>query len=193
MISLSNTEWKDYEEKYGKLMWKISRFISGDKAIASVEDNYADLCVTAVESINGFHNKTGMSFSEMLGQKLFDQYTKTCLWNKKNNKGAKITKKAPILKRTVSVSNNEEVLKLESVSVDPDLEMFLEEMKLDLSDRQKHIINMVTEDPTLIKPNGKINVKAVSEKLKCTWNDVNKELHDLRRRFELSLGSNHQG
>ena len=191
MINLSSKEWTDYEGKYGKLMWKISHYISGDKAIASVEDNYADLCVTAVESINGFHNKTGLDFADMFKQKLFDQYTKTCLWNKKNNKGAKITKKAPILKRTVSVTNNEEVLRLESRSVDPDLEMFLDEVKLDLSDRQKVIINLVVEDPTLIKPNGRINIKVISEKIGCTWNDVNKELTDLRRRFEISLGSNY--
>jgi hypothetical protein len=40
---------------------------------ASVEDNYAELCVAALESINGFNKKTGKSFEEMFETKYIDQ------------------------------------------------------------------------------------------------------------------------
>ena len=43
---------------------------------------------------------------------------KLCMWTKKNNKGAKITKKAPILKGTVS-TDKEEILDIEEFVGDP--------------------------------------------------------------------------
>ena len=50
MVKLTEEQWALYEERYGKLMHTISSKISGDNAIANHEDNYADLCVAALES-----------------------------------------------------------------------------------------------------------------------------------------------
>ena len=81
MVKLTNEQWAQYEERYGKLMHTISMKISGDDAIANHEDNYSDLCVAAIESIDAFERKTGDDFEKAMNNKLFDQYTKTVLWN----------------------------------------------------------------------------------------------------------------
>ena len=93
MVELTDKEWALYEERYGKLMHTIAMKISGDDAIASHEDNYADLCIAALESIEGFEKKTGEKFKAAINNKLFDQYTKTVLWNRKAKKGIPLTKK----------------------------------------------------------------------------------------------------
>ena len=74
MIELTTEQWDLYLKKYKNLMWRISHLISGDSMLASLEDNYSDLNIAAIESINGFHKKTGESFDEMINNKLFDQY-----------------------------------------------------------------------------------------------------------------------
>lgn len=85
-------------------MWKIAHMISGDAMTASVEDNFSDLCIAALESINGYHKKTGKSFDEMIKSKLFDQYTKTCLWTAKARKGIKLTERMPFRNRHISLN-----------------------------------------------------------------------------------------
>ena len=92
-ITIDNDEWKQYTEKYEGLMWTVARHISGDRAIADLETNYADLCVAALDSIRGFHKKTGEDFSQMMENILFDKYTKTVLWNYKNKKGNYLKKR----------------------------------------------------------------------------------------------------
>jgi hypothetical protein len=93
MNQLTNDQWALYEERYGRLMHTISMKISGDDAIANHEDNYADLCMAALESIEAFKKKTGEDFDEAINNKLFDQYTKTVLWNRKAKKGIPLTKR----------------------------------------------------------------------------------------------------
>ena len=87
MKQLTDDQWRYYEQRYGKLMKMISSRISGDEALANPEDNYSDLCIAALESIEGFRKKTGESFDVAMNNKLFDQYTKTVLWNRKAKKG----------------------------------------------------------------------------------------------------------
>ena len=50
-IVIDNSEWAQYTDRYEKLMWTVARNISGDRAIADLETNYADLCVAAIDSI----------------------------------------------------------------------------------------------------------------------------------------------
>jgi len=96
---ITNDQWQKYLAKYENLMWKISHTISGDRVTANLEDNFADLCVSALESIYGFEKKTGTSFDEFIDTDLFNSYTKTVLWNSKNKKGKLLTKKKNKLRR----------------------------------------------------------------------------------------------
>ncbi len=105
-MQLTNEQWQLYVSKYDKLIWTIARRISGDIAIASLEDNYADLCIAALGSIEGFLKKDcakGKTFEEIFEMKLFDQYTKTVLWNFKAKKGVPLTKKMPFRNKHVSI------------------------------------------------------------------------------------------
>lgn len=178
---LSSEQWNKIDKKYGRLMYKISHQISGDTAIAAFEDNLQDIKLAAMEAVVGFTKQNGGSngdFEKFWGTKGFDQYIKTCMWTKKNNKGAKISKKASILKGTVSTTN-EEVLNIEDEYPNLDEGLFLEEFSLRISPDQRKLVNLVIGDPTLIKPGGKFNVKRISEALGMSWFKTNKVIKNL--------------
>jgi len=179
-MTVNDEQWSLIHDKYSNLMWKISHNISGDAAISSPEDNYADLQMVALEAVAGFQKKTGKEFDEFWGEKLFDQYLKTCLWNLKNNKGAKITKRYPITKHTVDLNSNEEVLDIhrdDHVSLEN--HVFLDDIGYILSEQQKRILNMLVQDPSIIKPNGKINKSKLSRSLGLPWRTVDIILRDM--------------
>lgn len=103
MINITSDQWELYLKKYKNLMWRIAHMISGDTMLASIEDNFSDLSIAAIESINGFHKKTGKNVDEMFQMKLFDQYTKTCLWTAKARKGVKLSERIPFRNKHVSI------------------------------------------------------------------------------------------
>ena len=106
-----------------------------------------------------------MNFGELKGS---TDTSRHGMWTKKNNKGAKITRKMPILQGTVS-TDKEEVLEMEEYSGDPDVPLLLEEISYHLTPLQQNIVTSVVQDPTLIKPNGKLNIKQISEAAEVTW------------------------
>ena len=178
---LTTDQWNKIDRKYGMLMHKISHQISGDTATASFDDNLQDIRLAAMEAVMGFEKQNdgaNGTFDEFWESKGFDKYIKTCMWTKKNNKGAKITKKAPILKGTVS-TDMEEVLEIEADLGDPDAAILLEEISYLLTPLQQIIIETVVKDPTLIKPNGRINIKKVSEELSLSWFEADKHIKTL--------------
>jgi len=186
---LTDAQWSKIDKKYGNLMYKISHQISGDTAIAAFDDNLQDVRLAAMEAVLGFEKQNegaNGTFDEFWGSKGFDQYIKTCMWTKKNNKGAKITKKAPILKGTVS-TDKEEILEIEEYTGDPDVAFFLEEISYHLTPTQLKLVSLVVQDPTLIKPSGKINVKKIAESLDLTWFETDKQLKHLSRLLENEL------
>ena len=182
---LNSEQWQLIEDKYGKLIYKIAHNISGDGATASIEDNAQDLRIAAMEAVIGFTKQNEGSngtFEEFWGTKGFDQYMKTVLWTKKNNKGAKITKRFAITKHTVSTDNDEgaAAFQLADESYNPEIELIFEEIMDSLTPVRKDILEMVVKDPTLIKPNGKINVKKVSENLNLSWAETKMEIENLQ-------------
>ena len=182
---LTREQWVLIEEKYGKLIYKIAHQISGDNAIASVEDNAQDLRVAAMEAVLGFtkqHSGKNGCFDDFWGTKGFDQYMKTVLWTKKNNKGAKITKRFSITKNSVSTDNDEgsSVFQIADEGYNPELELIFEELMDSLTPIRRAILNLIVKDPTLIKPNGKINVKKVSEIINLSWAETKHEIEELQ-------------
>jgi hypothetical protein len=185
---IDTNQWEKYEEKYGKLMHKISRSISGDVIIATVEDNYGDLCIAALDSIKGFNKKTGKSFDQMFGTKLFDQYTKTCLWHVKGNKGAKITKKYPVTKHTVSLYDHPEVFSLsgeENNSVEA--EDFLTALSNGFTALEKDVVSAIVQNPEFVNDKGCIVMSKVSRYVESSAYLVKKALDSIeyKLRFEL--------
>ena len=178
---LSEDQWGKINNKYGRLMYKISHQISGDTAISNFDDNLQDIRLAAMEAVIGFEKQNegaNGKFDEFWGTKGFDQYIKTCMWTKKNNKGAKITKKSPILKGRVSL-DKEEVIMKEAPTSPLDVTLLFEEISFSLTPTQQSIVEIIIGDPTLIKPSGKINVKRLSEMLDVSWFETNKQIKGL--------------
>jgi len=172
------------EQKYGKLIHKIGHWISGDNAISSHDDNTQDIWIAAMEAIRGYEKKENLTFEEFWGTRGFDKYIKTCLWNLKNSKGAKITKKFNITRNTVDIVDNEEVLQKEDPSVSsPETDIFIEEIQPMLNGDQQTLVRAILEDPTYIKPSGKVNINALAKTTGKTWNEVSILLKDLGRKI----------
>lgn len=182
---MNNEQYAAIEEKYGKLIHKIGHWISGDAATASHEDNTQDIWIAAMEAIRGYEKKENQTFDEFWGTKGFDKYMKTCLWNIKNSKGAKITKKFKITRDTVNVADNEEVLFMEDTSSYPnEVEDFLSEVSYKLDDEQSLVIRSILEDPTMIKPNGKVCVSSLVKDLGKTRYEVTNIINDLGEKIK---------
>ena len=172
------------EEKYGKLIHKIGHWISGDNAISSHDDNTQDIWIAAMEAIRGYEKKEKIPFDEFWGTRGFDKYIKTCLWNVKNSKGAKITKKFAITRNTVDIVDNEEVLQREDPSLTcPETDIFIEEIQPMLNPDQQRLVRAILEDPTYIKPSGKVNINSLARTVGKSWNEVNLLLKDLGRKI----------
>ena len=178
---LEAEQWEKIEKKYGMLMHKISHQISGDSAIASFEDNLQDIKMSAVEAVKGFEKQNegaNGKFDDFWGSVGFDKYIKTCMWTKKNNKGAKITKKAPILRGTVP-THKEEVLSIADPRANDDSAILFEDLHYRFTPMQRDIVHLVVQDPTLIKAGGKLNIKRLSDSLGISWFETNKAVHSL--------------
>ena len=169
--------WEEYLLKYEDLMWKIARMISGDHAICSLEDNFSDLSIAALESVIGFHKLTGIPVSEMLKDSNFDKYTKTVLWKKKANKGLAIEKKREIT-TTIPLQ-----IKVEDgafhgnhgpkTELDPpDPKSGAAEFSIDFTDSiqnlspvSRKILELIEKHPNILKQNGELNVTELSRYL----------------------------
>ena len=164
MKQLTNEQWGLYEKQYGRLMHTISMKISGDIAIANPEDNYSDLCIAALESISGYYKKTGKTFDEAMGTKLFDQYTKTVLWNRKAKKGIPLTNKMSFRNRHFSIDSQSEngdrenrVYDLEEMKSSIDLSsIFIEDTFGHKNPDVRVIVNAIIEDPSVVTEEGKL-------------------------------------
>ena len=173
MTVVTDDQWQLIEEKYGRLISKICHNITGDNAIANYDDNLQDLRLAAMEAVAGFARKENQEFDEFWGTEGFNKYIKTCLWNLKNKKGANITKKYPVTKNTVDINKFADILVDERQDTSGiDLGISLDQIAYKFTDRQRQIIEAVTKDPTMLKPNGKVNIKKLGEELGFTWLEV---------------------
>jgi hypothetical protein len=161
-LTIPDWWWDQYLKKYERLMYKISHMISGDPTICSIEDNFGDLCVAAIESVEGFIKKTKRPLDTLLKDKQFDQYTKTCLWKRKARKGLDIEKKRPIRKCVPlkKESDTGEELDLEFSSIackgpsfsDIDIKDIFK-----MTEQNKEVLDIIVKNPSVLKMNGTLN------------------------------------
>jgi len=183
-MTVNDEQWSKIDEKYCRLLWKISHNISGDDAIATPEDNYADLQVAALEAVAGFEKKTGRKFDEFWGEKLFDQYFKTCLWNFKNNKGARIAKRYHLYRDSVPLCNDNKLKEIEirhEEAQQLENNVFFEDIGYILNKQQKDILNVLVQDPGLIKESGKVNIRKLAKEMGTTWYHMDKIIKEISR------------
>ena len=148
---LSSAQWQKYLDKYEKLMWMISRRISGDPVIADIETNYADLCVAALESVKGFNKKTGEDFDEMMENPLFNQYTKTVLWNAKNKKGMYVTNRRALNLSSISSDREGNSIDFIDCGSSDDYNDCLDRMLGSFAQISKEEIKNLCDNPKLIE------------------------------------------
>jgi hypothetical protein len=185
---MNDKEMELIEEKYGKLIHKIGHWISGDNAIAGHEDNTQDIWIAAMEAIRGYSKKENQTFDEFWGSKGFDKYIKTCLWNVKNSKGAKITKRYPLTKGTVDVFECEEVLQMnDKEDSSADMAFLIDDLSNLLTDTEANAVKVLVEDPSYIKATGKANINALSRTLGKTWNDTSKIVMSIQTKLRNEL------
>tara|TARA_R100000951_G_scaffold114952_1_gene121478 strand:+ start:732 stop:1286 length:555 start_codon:yes stop_codon:yes gene_type:complete len=184
---MNNHQLELIEEKYGKLIHKIGHWISGDEAISSHDDNTQDIWIAAMEAIRGYEKKENLPFEDFWGTPGFDKYIKTCLWNVKNSKGSRITKRFGITRNTVEIMGNEEVLQMEDPTQSPESQAFVEELHNILNEQQKTIVMSVLDDPSTLKESGKININMLSKKLGLSWNEISIQVKDLGRKLSNEL------
>jgi|TARA_R110001599_G_C12102919_1_gene647202 hypothetical protein len=185
---ITNDQWELIDEKYGKLLTTICTRISGDMAIATFDDNLQDLRIAALDAVQGFAKKEGKSFSEFWGTSGFNKYMKTCLWNLKNKKGARISKRYNINKNTVDITEFSEIL----VSNDHDssgvsTESVFDQVRASFSEDQRDAINIMSKHPEYIKPNGKVNVSKLSTELGYCVAKTRKIMDEIRNKLKMSI------
>ena len=139
--------------------------------LASLEDNYSDLNIAAIESINGFHKKTGESFDEMINNKLFDQYTKTCLWTAKARKGIKLSERMPFRNKHISIEEIRQDEEESSFDI-ADVSAIRDISRVDATDivntydyKVKRIIKALEDKPELMSETGNIKINPLAKEL----------------------------
>ena len=185
---ITQDQWELVDQQYWKLLSTICTKISGDAAIASYDDNLQDLRIAAMEAIAGFSRKESKPFEEFWGTPGFNKYMKTCLWNLKNKKGAKITKRYPIHKNTVDITEFSDVLISENHdSSGGTSERSFEDHTKNFSDDHKKIIEIMMNNPNFIKPNGKINISRLSNEYGCCVAKTRKLVAEIKTKLKLEL------
>ena len=185
---ITNEQWELIDKKYGKLLTTICTKISGDAAIANFDDNLQDLRLAAMDAVSGFSKKEDKPFEEFWGTIGFNKYMKTCLWNLKNKKGGRISKRYNINKNTVDIVEYSDILVADTQDTSPFcIDTFLSETNIDFSEDQINLINLIVDNPTLIKPNGKINIRQASTLLGCCTAKARKQIESVRNKINLNL------
>jgi hypothetical protein len=161
--------------------------ISGDGMIASIEDNHAELCLAALESINGFHKKTGKSFSEMFDSKHFDQYTKTCLWTSKARRGIDLSARMKFRNKHRYLGDLQEDSDFDVA----DTSAMISFTRVDAADMvntydyfTKKLIKELEDNPNLMTREGRILVYPVAKKLGISRKIVNNIIKYMETRNE---------
>ena len=185
MKKLTDDQWKIYTNQYGKLMWSISKKISGDAMIAQPEDNYSDLCIAALESVEGYRKKTGIEFDEAMGTKLFDQYTKTVLWNRKAKKGIPLTNRMSFRNKHFSINSHVEgedkVYDIEEMNSSLDLSsIFIEDTFKHKNPDVKAIVDAIVKDPSVVTEEGKLKCAALMGPTGLTLYRISKAIDSIK-------------
>ena len=184
---ITNEQWELIDERYGRLLAKICYHISGDSAICSFDDNLQDLRVATINAVAGFSKKEGKPFSEFWDSAGFNKYMKTCLWNLKNKKGSGISKRYNLNNNKVDITEFADTLIAKDSNTSPDITSFLAQLGGIYTDREREVINVLAQDPTYIKPSGKVNIKKLSENIGETWFESKKIIASIRSKTSLEL------
>ena len=185
---ITNEQWELIDTKYGKLLITICGKISGDSAIANFDDNLQDLRLACMDAVAGFSRKENKPFDEFWGTLGFHKYMKTCLWNLKNKKGSRISKRYNINKNTVDIVEYADILVSDSHDTSTTYhESFFETQKVKLGKEQREVVSILVDHPEYIKPNGRVNVRKLSQEISACPAKTRKILNSIKTALTLDL------
>jgi hypothetical protein len=185
---ITNEQWELIDIKYGKLLTTICSKISGDNAIANFDDNLQDLRMACMDAVSGFSRKENKPFEEFWGTAGFHKYMKTCLWNLKNKKGSRISKRYNINKNTVDIVEYSDILVADSHDTSTTYhESYFDTQKAKLGDEQKEVVSILVDNPDYVKPNGRINVRRLSQEIGSCPAKTRRILDSIKTTLSLSL------
>tara|TARA_R100000458_G_scaffold35528_1_gene32919 strand:- start:6147 stop:6719 length:573 start_codon:yes stop_codon:yes gene_type:complete len=180
-INITNDEFNKVWDKYKNLMYSISYRIGGDNICNSIEDSIQELSQTACEACLAYERKTGKTFDEYIDSFEFNKYIKTCLWNRKNNNGLKIEKKRAINRHC---SLDEQIAETNTTAQSEVCPVSALINDVCLSDDLISVRDIIIQDSTMIKPNGRINVTKLSKHLGKTKQQTAKAIAELKEQYK---------
>jgi len=191
-LMLTELQYNELEDRYGKLIYKIAHWISGDKATATIEDNVQDLWLVLFETINTFSRLNEEDYpggyEDFKDTAHWNKYVKTALWNSKNSKGTKIAQRYNITRDTVSTWENSEVMEKEDYSFESvDFDMFLEDLPKLLNETELRAVRLLVEDPTLITEQGDTNRSALAREMGIAWAEADSTLKSIGAKLQNQL------
>ena len=190
MIELKPQECKHLMGKYDKLMHKIAHGIFGD-ITSQHEDSYQDLCVSAIEAVNGFAKKTGNSnYEDFKDDDLFNKYIKTVLWNKLNSKRRTITQSLDSNRLAVRIhttNQEEDDIDVEDTSTNEVIFQESEEYLEAFPEEERVVIDIISNDPLAFLKNGKVNIDRIRRKANFSTNKVNRLIDTISSKIRNDL------
>ena len=189
---LTELQYNELDDRYGKLVYKIAHWISGDSATANVEDNAQDLWLVLFETINTFYRLNEdaypKGYEDFKDTAHWNKYIKTALWNSKNSKGTKIAQRYNITRDTVSTWENSEVMEREDYSFESvDFDMLLEDLPKLLSETELRTVRLLVDDTTMINEQGDTNRSALARKLGIPWAEADNTLKSIGAKLQNEL------
>jgi|TARA_A100000172_G_scaffold72790_1_gene54075 hypothetical protein len=185
---ITNEQWELIDHKYGKLLTTICSKISGDNAIANFDDNLQDLRIATIDAVSGFAKKENQRFEEFWGTSGFNKYMKTCLWNLKNKKGARISKRYAINKNTVDVTEYSDILVAENhESSSTGVENLFDLIGDKLNEDQMKTVKVIVDHPEYIKTNGKVNITKVATSVGFCTTKTRKVVGQIKNKLQLDM------
>lgn len=184
-MNITDQQFNDILSRYENLIHKVANNISGDIATSGHDDNVQELFLTVLQTVETFARLNDYSdYDEFKDTPGWNKYIKTALWNNKNARGKKISKKYGITRDTVPTHGNEDVLQMTDSSPECfETQLYLEDLSTFLDFDEMTVVRTVLENACYIKPNGKINRLALSEDLRMTWSQVDRILNSLSEKL----------
>lgn len=191
-MMLTELQYNELEDRYGKLLYKIAHWISGDIATATIEDNVQELWLSLFETVNTFTRLNSEEYpngyEDFKDTAHWNKYIKTALWNNKNSRGKKITQKFNIQKDTVSTWNNPEVFEKEEMSFEgTDFSLFMEDLSNFLTPKEESIVRLLVNNPAMINESGNANKSALASSLDIPWAEASRLLETLGAKLQNEL------
>jgi len=166
MVEIASDDWELYQEKFGDLISFIAQRITGDPMCCDYEENMQDLYIAAINSINGYYKKNNITTAEMAVRDviecpLFKQYTKTVLWNAKNQKGNKATKYKNFMPASIDMIDNKDDLAVDDTSTIVDDDEVFNYFNKKFNVEERELLSVLVANPDCVRDNGSINYNAL--------------------------------